>query len=138
MANLDKKQQYNYIMENISQSVIKILNISEKSQNAALNESEKKQLNKDKANKDIEDVCKQTSSKKSKFGLLEKIEKDKYGTNVFQISGGLNGSGEWVDYFKDLAKFVEEISKKYHIWMIEAKNDCLDDVFYFTFGISSL
>jgi len=138
MTNLYTKQEYNRIMENISQSVIKILNICEESQNADLNESEKKHLNKDKANKDIEDVCKQTSTKKSDFGLLEKIKKDEYGTDVFQISGGLNGPGEWVDYFKDLAKFVEEISKKYHIWMIEAKNDCLDDVFYFTFGISSL
>lgn len=140
MTHEEKKQQYNRIMEDISKTVKGILNRCEKSRVQALNESEKKSLDTEKAAKAIADACKKTSTKQSKFNILsqdyKKIKKDEYGTNTFVICGGLNGPGKWTDYFRDLAKFVDEISKKYHVWLIKAENDCMDDIFYFTFGIS--
>ena len=71
----------------------------------------------------------------------DKIEKDEYGTDTFVLYGGLNGGGpydKWTGYFEQLTKFVEEVSKSYHIWLIKLDNDCLDDVFYAEFGISNI
>ena len=102
----------------------------------ALNESkEENKLDYKKANAAIEAAVKATNNKNTKLTLLDKLHKDEYDTDVFRIKGGLNGSGEWTDYFHVIADFTDEISKSYYVWLINLKNDCLDDVFYADFGI---
>lgn len=58
----------------------------------------------------------------------------------FTLCGGLNGHGDWEDYFDDLSDFVEDCKQNIpnlkDIYMIDAENDCLDDVFYVTFRIN--
>ncbi|MBQ2856687.1 MAG: hypothetical protein IJE78_06125 [Bacteroidaceae bacterium] len=55
----------------------------------------------------------------------------------FTLCGGLNGHGDWEDYFQDLSNFVEDcvkyISDLKDIYMVDADNDCVDDVFYIHF-----
>lgn len=63
MTHEEKKQQYNRIMEDISKTVKGILNRCEKARVQALNESEKKPLDTEKAAEAIADACKKTSSK---------------------------------------------------------------------------
>lgn len=52
----------------------------------------------------------------------------------FTICGGLNGHGDWSDYFQDLSNFVEDyikyIPEMKDIYLVDAENDCVDDVFY--------
>lgn len=78
-------------------------------------------------------------TEKSKIGILTGkgfTEVDKYGTKVLCLSGGLNGCGEWENYFTDLANVVNRLKKEgYHVWTINLENDCLDDVFYLKLGI---
>lgn len=57
------------------------------------------------------------------------------------LYGGLNGGGpydKWTGYFQELVKFIEDVSKKYRIWLISLENDCLDDVFSAEFGIRDI
>ena len=61
---------------------------------------------------------------------------DEYGTFVLKLNGGLNGSGDWMDYFEALSDFCLELEHNgVHIWFIDGKNDCLDDVYDFNFGL---
>lgn len=52
------------------------------------------------------------------------------------LNGGLNGNGNWYDYFKALSVFVNILEKSYGIsaWVINLESDSIDDVFYVTFG----
>ena len=90
----------------------------------------------------LQDAVKKLDDKIVRPCILEdKIEKDEYGTDTFTLCGGLNGGGpftKWKGYFQELSKFVTEVSKKYHIWLIKLDNDCLDDVFYAEFGIDEI
>lgn len=58
----------------------------------------------------------------------------------FTLCGGLNGHGDWEDYFDDLSDFIEDCKQNIpdlkDIYMIDAENDCLDDVFYVKFRIN--
>ena len=72
----------------------------------------------------------------SKIAVLES-EIDKYGTKTVTLCGGLNGSGEWKNYFSDLSQICDTLAEKgFDMWLIKLDNDCLDDIFYATFGIS--
>lgn len=89
-------------------------------------------------NKVLEDIV--ADIKATNFHFNSKLrltdsEIDKYGTKTLSFSGGLNGFGEWTDYFEDLTALTKAISKKYRIWLINLENDCLDDLFYATFGV---
>lgn len=97
--------------------------------------------------KDLQDIVKEIipivdgmRTEKSKIGVLTGkgfTEVDKYGTKVVCLSGGLNGAGEWEDYFDDLSKVIRKLkSSGYHVWTINLDNDCLDDVFNLKVGIS--
>ena len=52
------------------------------------------------------------------------------GHYVCSVYGGLNGRGEWVNYFSDLKTIFEKLG---HAWLIEIKNDWLDDLWSATF-----
>lgn len=78
----------------------------------------------------------ENSSKLSLDGLAEVIgnesyseEDDKYYIACYY--GGLNGPGEWVNYLSDIKKLIEKLNSA---WIIDLKNDCIDDVFYLTIG----
>ena len=47
---------------------------------------------------------------------------------IVQIYGGLNGHGEWTDYFEDLTKRAKAVEKIGHGWLMEGEDDCLDGV----------
>ena len=72
--------------------------------------------------------------KTSRLDVMD-VSKNKYGTTVLKLSGGINGNGNWHDYFNDLLKLYDAISKKCTIWLIKIDVDTIDDVFYADFGI---
>ena len=49
---------------------------------------------------------------------------------IVQIYGGLNGHGEWTDYFEDLTKMAKALEKIGHAWLIELENDCHKIIYY--------
>ena len=58
----------------------------------------------------------------------------------FTLCGGLNGHGDWEDYFDDLSDFIDDCKQNIQdlkdVYMIDAENDCVDDVFYVKFRIN--
>ena len=71
------------------------------------------------------------------FNEIERIGK----TFVeFSLYGGLNGHGDWSDYFQDLSDFVNDcildIPNATDVYLVDAENDCVDDVFYAHFRIN--
>ena len=85
---------------------------------------------------DIKPLIKSIYTEDSKITLLES-EIDEYGTKTITLCGGLNGIGEWKNYFVDLAKIFEELDKNgFNVWVIKLDNDCLDDIFYCRIGIT--
>ena len=58
----------------------------------------------------------------------------------FSLYGGLNGHGDWSDYFQDLSDFVndciKEIPNATDVYLVDAENDCVDDVFYAHFRMN--
>lgn len=80
-------------------------------------------------------VDKNRNEKRSQLGVLDSFI-DKYDTCICVITGGLNGPGEWTNYFEDLAKLVKDFEENgVHAWYVEGYNDCPDDVFCFNFGV---
>ena len=72
----------------------------------------------------------------SKIAFLESGV-DEYGTKTITLCGGLNGNGEWKYYFSDLSQICDTLAEKgFDMWLIKLDNDCPDDIFYATFGIS--
>jgi hypothetical protein len=65
------------------------------------------------------------------------------GVFIITIGGGYNGgkcnkkfSESWEEYFANLSTLVKNASSNgICMWMIEASNDCLDDMFSIRFGI---
>ena len=139
LTQKQKTEIYVSVMEGLFRALHPELKTS-----GVLNESEKERpFDKKKAVRVLSTAAGKLSDKLLRHpSLLEdKIEKDEYGTNVFTLCGGLNGGGpymKWTGYFQELSKFVADVSKKYHIWLIELKNDCLDDIFYAKFGIRDI
>ena len=58
----------------------------------------------------------------------------------FSLYGGLNGHGDWSDYFQDLSDFVNDcisdIPDATDVYLVDAENDCVDDVFYAHFRMN--
>jgi len=85
---------------------------------------------------EIKPIVKSLYSEKSKITVLES-DVDEYGTKTITLCGGLNGIGEWKDYFTDLTTIFEELDKNdFNVWVIRLDNDCLDDIFYCRIGIN--
>lgn len=55
------------------------------------------------------------------------------GYYVCSVYGGLNGRGNWTNYFSDLKTIFEKLG---YAWLIEMENDCLDDLWWATFCFS--
>lgn len=79
----------------------------------------------------------------SEYSLLEyKGVVDDYSDEVkidhyiFLISGGNNGSPDWIKYLEDLKEFIKELNKEFEdSWIIEINNDCDDDIHNIYIGI---
>lgn len=85
--------------------------------------------------KDCEYIVSSVKTEKSEIGVYTSYI-DKYDTLVIILAGGLNGPGKWKDYFEDLTTVQTELNKNgIDAWMIDAENDCPDDVFDFRFGV---
>ena len=70
-----------------------------------------------------------------KIGKFVVMEDESEGDEVC-ISGGLNGRGEWSNYFETLAKFMYQVELRYpDAYVVKLENDCLDDVFYLTIKV---
>ena len=67
---------------------------------------------------------------------IERIGTDKYKTPIIVFHGGLNGIGNWKDYFDSMSFIVEAFEKLFglEIWTIDLKVDTLDDIFTWTVG----
>ena len=64
------------------------------------------------------------------------IVKNEETYSVVQITGGLNGTGDWEDYFNDLRILVSSLKKQFEkVYLIKIINDCYDDVFYAEIGV---
>lgn len=88
----------------------------------------------DKLSKDVKKVVDSLYNEKSRIRVTD-TEIDEYGTKTIRLSGGMNGFGEWNDYFKDLSRIVKRVNSKHDMWLIKMENDCIDDLFYGVFGI---
>lgn len=67
-----------------------------------------------------------------KFVVME----DKSEGDTVCVSGGLNGKGIWSNYFETLSKLMFQIELRYpDAYVLDLKNDTLDDVFYLTIKI---
>ena len=85
---------------------------------------------------EIKPIVKSLYNDKSKITVLES-DVDEYGTKTITLCGGLNGIGEWKNYFIDLSKIFEELDiNGFNVWVIRLDNDCLDDIFYCRIVIS--
>ena len=92
----------------------------------------------------VEIALKDTYRDDVKLDLMpEGVCISKYGTKMFQLSGGLNGPGVWENYFNNLADFVVRLGDLLKtiygdtakVWLVNIYNDCCDDVFYPVFGV---
>jgi len=64
---------------------------------------------------------------------------DRYGTIIIEISGGLNGSGDWKEYLSGISEVLaklEELPEVDNAYIVDIINDCPDDVFYPRIGLS--
>ena len=81
--------------------------------------------------KKCENIVRSASGDKSSLGLMDvaEVEGDKHYIAI--IHGGLNGSGKWIDYIKDIAKILQRIHGSY---IIDLDVDVLDDVWTLQLG----
>lgn len=66
---------------------------------------------------------------------------DRYDTIIVEISGGLNGSGDWKAYLSGISEVLaklEELPEVDNAYIVDIINDCPDDVFYLRIGISPI
>ena len=65
--------------------------------------------------------------------VSEGVYYDKDGVIIVALSGGLNGDGDWKDYFEGLTvvlEALEELPEVQFAYLVDIINDCPDDVFY--------
>ena len=57
---------------------------------------------------------------------------------VIECHMGRNGSGEWINYFKDIQTVLEKLNEKFErVYLIDWECDCADDVSYPLIGVSN-
>lgn len=65
--------------------------------------------------------------------VSEGVYYDKNGVIIVALGGGLNGSGDWKEYFNGLTAVlnaIEELPEVEFTYIVDIINDCPDDVFY--------
>lgn len=64
--------------------------------------------------------------------VSEGVYYDKDGVIIVALGGGLNGRGDWKDYFTGIVKVlsaIEELPEVECAYLVDIINDCPDDVF---------
>ena len=70
----------------------------------------------------------------SRLSIGEIKKEDNY--YLVEVYGGLNGWGNWINYFNDLRNLTVEFDNNFSkVWLTNMIIDCLDDVWRATFGI---
>jgi len=71
------------------------------------------------------------------FGKFVTRYQDEENSEYFIVClcGGLNGPGEWTNYFDDLKQMMVNFGKDYETWIVMIDNDCCDDVHYVYLGL---
>lgn len=78
----------------------------------------------------IEECIKDASSKYSNLQLVD------IDHNQISISGGLNGNGNWRDYFSDLVDLIDNLNENFsYVWVNRFFVDPIDDVFNLVIGV---
>ena len=55
---------------------------------------------------------------------------------IISCYGGKNGHGVWTDYLEQWKNVFQSLSESFgQVWLIELKNDCVDDVFDLYIGV---
>ena len=85
--------------------------------------------------KELEQIVNKYDNEKRSRIRFHEYGRDEYGTNIITIYGGLNGCGEWDDYLEDILSLYNDLSEKYHVWIVDLDVDCCDDVWTLLFGI---
>ena len=76
-----------------------------------------------------------TSLDNTKLQFFQIIENEET-YSIVEITGGLNGNGDWENYFNDLKILVSSLKKQFKkVYLVKIVNDCLDDVFYAEIGV---
>jgi hypothetical protein len=82
----------------------------------------------------IKDHCRSSSNIRFSTAYVDECD-----TLVVELSGGLNGRGSWDYYLLDLSEIMHFLNiNEMKCWLIDIKNDCLDDVFQVRFGIRKI
>lgn len=82
---------------------------------------------------DIKKILSDIYTNSVKLELVEEKENKEF--NSVLLCGGLNGIGNWKNYFSNLTQLCTELEKQTtEFWVIDFKNDVLDDIFYVTIG----
>ncbi len=54
-----------------------------------------------------------------------------------ELYGGLNGRGQFLFYMEDVSNLVKMLMVRFNnVWLIKWENDCMDDVFTLSIGVS--
>lgn len=81
-------------------------------------------------------LAKYKEDERIKASVLDDSFKNESDYSTFDLCGGLNGSGNWSDYFKALSEICDDLLNEFtDVWVINVVNDCADDIFYCTIGI---
>ena len=85
-------------------------------------------INNSKLAKELEEKIK-TMSNKSEMGLMDlvRVEGDRDPRYIAIVHGGLNGPGEWKDYFQDMQNLIKLIPDS---WVVDLDVDVCDDVWH--------
>jgi len=92
--------------------------------------------------KQIKEFLKQIGNKNTKlrFGKFEEVNIGKTDQPIYytlSLYGGLNGRGQFLFYMEDVSELVKKLMTRFNsVWLIEWKNDCLDDVFIIDLGMT--
>lgn len=85
--------------------------------------------------KDFDKVVKKARSTKSKIDLIDMAKVEGTDRYIAVLCGGLNGPGNWIDYFNGLEKLLKAYTGK--AWVVDIENDCADDIFYVRLAITN-
>lgn len=69
---------------------------------------------------------------KAEYSLPDKIRCNHL---ILKVSGGKNGNGNWNNYLNEMNKIFSNLKNFFNdVWLIDWKNDCLDDISYARIG----
>lgn len=66
------------------------------------------------------------------------VECDQGSHYIAFVSGGANGSGDWVEYLGTFQAIIEGLKEDGNAWLVELTNDCCDDVHYALIGFKNV